>query len=283
MLKRNEKIDYDKIIVDKETVKVIEDAASGIFNKFNYDDKIIGENIFEILEKDSIVLYYPMIDEESNGMYIDRYINGQRKHFVYINTSKPYYDQIFTAAHELGHILGIFEIVGEKKQINEDSEENIIDRFAAEILMPKNEFTKQWNIFSNGIKKDNRIKVIDFLQAVTKQMILFKVSFASTMLRLAELKIYNKEFLNKLFLIVDTNLVYESVQRFLVEYNSNIDIPTSKKYITGLYDTINEKKEYCGIDNLNILEIIKYFELNINTINGDINKEILSEKFECKY
>lgn len=270
MFNSEEKVDFDKIIDNKEIIDVIVEEIG----KIDCNNKPVGENIFEILERDSIVLYYPLIDEKSNGMYIDRHINGVNKHFVYINTNKPYYDQIFTAAHELGHIISIDNLVKTQVLNCNEMEENIIDRFAAELLMPKDLFLNQWNIFAKGIKKDNKIKVIDFLQSATKQMIFFKVSFASVLLRLAELKEYNKTFLKKLFELVDAKLIYRTIQRLLVEYNSNIDIPTSKKYITNLYDVYKEKLDSLGESDFNILEIEKRFDINRDTINEDINQEI---------
>lgn len=271
MINSEEKIDFDKIIKNKNIVDVIVTQIERI----NYhDNKPVGENIFELLEKKSIVLYYPLLNEKSNGMHIDRHENGVNKHYVYINTGKPYYDQIFTAAHELGHIINISDLVNEQVPDCNEMEENIVDRFAAEILMPRDMFLAQWKFFAKDIKKDNKIKVVDFLHSATKQMIFFKVSFASVLLRLAELQEYQIVFLKKLFKLVDANLIHRVIQSLLVKYNSNIDLPTSKKYITNLYDVYKEKIDTLGENDYNVLEIEKCFDINKDTINEDINKEI---------
>jgi len=67
---------------------------------------------FSILEKTAIVVFYPL-DDENDGFHIQRTLKGKSADFVYINTSKAIEKQIFTAAHELGHRLGVESYISE--------------------------------------------------------------------------------------------------------------------------------------------------------------------------
>ena len=100
---------------------------------------VIGGQIFNILELENKVLYYPIEDEEVWGF--SEKIKG--KSFVWINTAIAYETQVFAAAHELYHLW--FENDGEvilKKDIEEmnncvsiSESELKANRFAAEFLI----------------------------------------------------------------------------------------------------------------------------------------------------
>ena len=57
---------------------------------------------------------------------------------MYINTAKTIAEQVFAAAHELGHVWGVatqvWELAGEHGVLESKIEERIINRFAAELL-----------------------------------------------------------------------------------------------------------------------------------------------------
>ena len=62
---------------------------------------------------------------------------------MYINTARTVAEQVFAAAHELGHVWGVaaqvWEQAGEQGEVESKNEERIINRFAAELLMPTKE------------------------------------------------------------------------------------------------------------------------------------------------
>lgn len=71
----------------------------------------IRDDIFKILESQCTVVYYPISDQKNRGFHIKKIVHDQLEDFVYINTDKPIAEQIFAAAHELGHIFKVAERV----------------------------------------------------------------------------------------------------------------------------------------------------------------------------
>ena len=73
-------------------------------------------------------------------------------------------EQIFTAAHELGHIFEVAEkvwkMLGYSGMPTEKEEEDITNRFAAELLMPAEAFKKVYstNMEEVGLKWKNKIR-----------------------------------------------------------------------------------------------------------------------------
>ena len=76
-----------------------------------FPNVIIKDNILNILDLFCTVLYYPLEDEKNNGFHLTGLPNrkGQEQHFVFINTAQSLEKQVFTAAHELGHIWEVDE------------------------------------------------------------------------------------------------------------------------------------------------------------------------------
>lgn len=127
----------------KDIVGVIQKKTEEIINEYNIINPVIKDEIFNILGKLCIVLRYPLDDDEdANGLHVKRHINGEIRHFVFINTNSTLEKQIYTAAHELGHIWDIDKkVIAETGECDYDSE-TIINRFAAELLMPERHFVK---------------------------------------------------------------------------------------------------------------------------------------------
>jgi Zn-dependent peptidase ImmA (M78 family) len=76
---------------------------------------------------------------------------------VYVNASEPPQRRLFTAAHEVGHI----ELHTSEDRVDyrgataltRDAKEIEADLFAACLLMPEEEFKKQWQRFASDIFK----------------------------------------------------------------------------------------------------------------------------------
>ena len=129
---------------------------------------LIRDDIFNILEKYCTVLYFPLKNEENDGCHVQRFVNNQVENFVYINTHKSIEKQIFTAAHELGHILELNLFLKDHcPDYNTELEETAMNQFAALVLMPdeiflsqvKNNFTK-YSTESDTITFENLICAI---------------------------------------------------------------------------------------------------------------------------
>jgi len=141
-------------------------------------DSIIKDGIFDILKSKCTIIYYPMSDEDNRGFHIRRLVNDEMRDFVYINTAKSYEQQIFTAAHELGHIWNVYPKVVEKASASginldekdNDDEEKVVDRFAAELLMPEKEFRDSVNHYTKEFEMSEDISVVDLLKMIAKLM-----------------------------------------------------------------------------------------------------------------
>lgn len=155
-------------------------------------NELIRDDIFPLLDKYCIVVYYPTADKENNGFHKNYFHNGEIVHFVYINTAQHKEKQIFTAAHELGHIWDIENSFDEK--ISNEQGERIVNRFASELLMPKDHFgdfiRKELKPYLND---DNSISEVDMIKIITATMNHFFTSYKSVIYRFYELGLLNKE------------------------------------------------------------------------------------------
>ena len=79
-------------------------------------DNLLRDEIFSVLEQYCTVLYYPQENEENDGCHIKRLVNDKIVNFVFINTHKSIEKQVFTAAHELGHILNLSDFFSRKSK-----------------------------------------------------------------------------------------------------------------------------------------------------------------------
>lgn len=180
----------DKTILTREIVDIIIREIHNLRGKNNIVNPVLRNDVFALLEsQECTVLYYPL-DDEIEGFRTRKYVNGRDEEFIYINTAKPEDIQIFTAAHELGHLINIDQIVWKELGIPDMSKkmrEDIIDRFAAELLMERDSFVKMfWVKVRNyvdekkEISRDNMVKTIAFL------MDFFMVPYDAVVRRLYE-------------------------------------------------------------------------------------------------
>ena len=176
--------------LDNKTVDQIKAQVRKKLNEYSKLSDVIGGQIFNILELDNKVLYYPIEDEEVWGF--SEKIKG--KSFVWINTAIGYDKQVFVAAHELYHLW--FENNGEvilktdieemNTSINISINELKANRFAAEFLI--NEELLLQEIRTYNIDK-NKINIKD----VFKLAYLFTVPYKTMVNRLYEIKLINKK------------------------------------------------------------------------------------------
>lgn len=95
----------------EKIVRAIQDVIIQIRKEYVINNTIIRDDVLGILEKYCTVLYYPLPQEKNCGFHIKKIVKQELKDFVYINTAKPLETQVFTAAHELGHIWKVAEKV----------------------------------------------------------------------------------------------------------------------------------------------------------------------------
>jgi Zn-dependent peptidase ImmA (M78 family)/DNA-binding XRE family transcriptional regulator len=96
-----------------------------------------------------------------------------------INTGKkiPVERQIFSIAHELGHLIMHQDSYGKEAEELNDDQEHEADAFAAAFLMPEKQFSNEW--------KENR--GLHWIDAVLKTKRHFKVSYQAVLRQLIEM------------------------------------------------------------------------------------------------
>ena len=189
---------------------VVTEIKNFIIHKGIQTDPLIKDSVFNLLEQHCTVLYYPQEEEDNDGCHVLRLVNGVPEHFVYINTHKPIEKQVFTAAHELGHILKLHEHLKEKcsDYYKEKYEESAMSRFAAGILMPQYAFVAQVNNnYKNYSGQDNSIELDNLIRFSIYLMDFFFVPFKSVIIRLNEVGFLSKD--DAAHIINDENILHQ--------------------------------------------------------------------------
>lgn len=191
-------------------------------------------------------------------------------------------EQIFTAAHELGHIFEVAEkvwkMLGYSGMPTEKEEEDITNRFAAELLMPAEAFKKVYstNMEEVGIK-NGKIKLDDLIRVIVMQMNTFLVPYEAVRRRLMETALIPKrvaDFLEskeEILLLVNLLTKYQ---------NSYLEKGTEIKTISGIRELIEKAEMQENIDDylvkrikrdLEIVDMPETAELEI-TIGDKVNE-----------
>lgn len=220
---------------------------------------IIRDDIFSILEKTAIVVFYPL-EDENDGFHIQRTLKGKSTDFVYINTSKAIEKQIFTAAHELGHRLDVEKYISEccKKFDVQKYRENVVNRFATLLLVPENEFRTVVEEKLKELKGDEiessspiQISLIEVFRLTAFLMDYFFVPFKTIVYRYSETGIITKDVRNKILSNYSEKLLTECISegKYL-----RLNTPNNKKSIAD-YAELLEKAE--SLETLPVQKIRK--------------------------
>lgn len=126
-----------------QVVSVIQEFIVSQRKEKGIVNEIIRDGVFDILEAECFVLFYALEDNKVEGCHVVKPMNGRMEQFVFINTTKAVQEQAWTAAHELGHVWKIDSHVEEKLNKFDLDSEDLVNRFAAELLLPKNIFVKE--------------------------------------------------------------------------------------------------------------------------------------------
>ena len=226
-------------------VNIIQSKTEEIKQEYHIINPVIRDEIFSILDKLCIVLRFPLEDgEDANGLHVKRLVKGMEKHFVFINTNSTLEKQVYTAAHELGHVWDI-----DKKVLSEIEEkecydsETIINRFAAELLMPESHFKSSFNLKcqEEGITT-GEVDVDAVVKIIVELMNIFLVPYKAVVYRLLEIgfiKEYGKELLENIERqhpdIIEDKIRtcnYQKLRR-----------KNEEKSMNGLYEMLKEAKK----------------------------------------
>ena len=163
-------------------------------------NRILREDVFRVLDACCTVIYYPFDKtEENDGFHVQRpvdYGGRTEEHFVCINTGKGLEKQVFAAAHELGHIWNMIELIwadGFEMPKEQRYTEAAMNRFAAELLMPEDIFKGAAEKLREQYVRDGTIALTDACRLVAKLMDDFCVPAQAVIFRLYETKCLSRE------------------------------------------------------------------------------------------
>lgn len=247
-------MDWEKIV---EQIPIV---IEKVRKDYILNNMIIKDDIFGILEKHCTVVYYPIENEINCGFHTQRFVKDKLEDFVYINTAKTVAEQVFAAAHELGHVWGVtdqvWKMAGEQGILENETEERIINRFAAELLMPEEEFRRTFLRHMEKLSLDsNKLRLVDLIRVMVLQMNDYMVPYESVRRRVIETKIITQEL--GTVLLENEETILPLVNAFSKDQNTMLDRVTAKKTISGLRNLLEtvEKSGKVSIYTINRIKM----------------------------
>lgn len=249
--------------MDNTWIKIIKKRADEIRKENSFSDEPIRDNIFKLIRKKGKLVFYPLENEANlDGFHIDQVIDGQIVPFVFINTAKYWDKCIFCAAHELGHIYqiekDIEKEIGNNCEIRDEECDEIMNRFAAELLIQEDRINSKIHSFfsKNDIKN---ITAQDFLSLIIELMDYFFVPYKAIVIRLYEIGIFTD--LGKDYFLKYDNAVIET---FILKENYIRPRQITKlKQMDGLEDIIRKTQNKISTSKDKIDKLCADFEINI--------------------
>ena len=255
----------------KEIVDCIQKLVKTIRKKENIGSGIIRDDVFSILQQnDCTVLYFPLGEEgedKCDGCHLRKPVNNEMKQFVFINTSNTRERQAFSAAHELGHIWRIDEQLKNEFPDEDIDEEDSINRFAAELLMPDELFQEVMDGFLNNNLDYNgsTLGVGDFLELIVYLMNYFFVPFKSVVIRFYELGKLSDDDKERIMKYKDSDVVKEIIKS---EQYTRLGIVTKMKSMDNLKEDLALAKELGVISEKKLKNIVEKFDIqNLDRVN----------------
>ncbi len=215
---------------------------------------LIREDAFVLLDKFCVAIYYP-IKDGNHGFHITNIPlkSGKLETFVFINTAQTVEKQVFTAAHELGHIWKVDKYVKNRIPLDEydDVQEKIINRFAATLLMPEEEFRTAFEEQLKLFKKDvEGITIANMLKLLSVLTMLFFVPMKSVIYRCVELDIITIKTANILLgehPLLDKEIIDKKVKEIYTELGCKRFLESEeRKWIDNFAEMlVKAEKEQC--------------------------------------
>lgn len=185
---------------DADIVRTIQEFVDLKRNEECIVNQVIRDDVFALLEKHCIVLYYPLEDSKIEGCHIIKPLGDGEEQFVFINTTKAVQEQTWTAAHELGHVWKVDCYVKDKLNRSDLDSEDVVNRFAAELLLPKTIFKEEtrqrlqeYGYRGSAMSAETMVRLVTYL------MNYFCTPYKAVIRRFIELG-YIKEYSEKKFL-----------------------------------------------------------------------------------
>ncbi len=239
-------------------------------------NELIRDDIFLLLDKYCTVIYYPINDTKNNGFHVTYYNDEEPVNFVYINTSQHREKQTFTAAHELGHIWEVDKLFGDK---DHDSQERIINRFASELLMPKDIFIKHvTDELKQHLENGNNIDIMDMIKVITSAMNYFFTSYKSVVYRMYEVGLLGKESCDVLWISdnhPNSSAIVEISKKFAQENGySRLYKDDKIKHIDGFTELLNTAKEKELLSKKKLASLYEKFDLKYGLPDNDLEQTV---------
>ena len=260
--------------------KLIEEKRSEENLRREFPNPLLREDVLDLLDKYCTVIYYPLENEDNNGFHITGIpdCRGEERHFVFINTAQTTEKQVFTAAHELGHIWKVDDYVHTQCNLalTDLLREQIINRFAAELLIPEKEFVP---VFQLELKKqtnqDGQITIANMLKVIVALMYHFFVPMKAIVYRCFELNLFSRK--NVDLLLGDGALsknIIESKVNEIIRSSGYIKFQTAshKKWISGLAELLDRAEALGAVSNSKIKKMRQDFSLSQTSSDVQMNE-----------
>lgn len=278
------------IIVNK--IRQFIDIKSSEENyRLDFPNPLLREDIFSLLDKYCIVIYYPLDSKEKNNGFLlpNVPVHCTAIHnFVFINTNQETEKQIFTAAHELGHIWGLKEYIQNtvdnlKFELDDDTVEQIMNRFAAELLMPHEHFTsvckREFAKKDEYEIKDNTITFFHILRLIAYLMNTYFVPTKAVVWRLYELGFIPKESKDMLCGDDEVSDATASYMNVIIkeEGYSKLGKPTMRKWIQDLPEMLNRLEGSDLVSTQKIEYLRNAFDIPKEELNSSADESLQIE------
>lgn len=245
-------------------------------------NEVIREDILPLLDRYCDVLYFPKEDGGNNGFHKTYIVDGEKVDVVYINTAQSKEKQIFTAAHELGHIWRLDQWLEKQLSVAVDYDhgERIMNRFAAELLMPERLFRDFAEKAMDGARnEDGKMTVGNMVQAVTAMMNEFYVPYKSVVYRLYELALMPDKWVDPLWTGESAGkkkILEEHSQKVAREqgYTRLYQRPDERKGIEGLRELLDQAAERRTQPEGWLKEFYRRFEFKVGEQDGSLNDSL---------
>lgn len=271
--------------------RIIQDRVNLLRQQYNLGN-YCGCSIFDIIEKleiennNPLLFRLPFKNDELAG-----FVGYKNNRFaIYTNTNKTLGYEIFTAAHEIYHIienrLAVKEQVVLQESISKEDEDKIessevlADTFAAELLMPEKDIKMEYNrlLSKYGLSSADE-SIIVMLQHI------YSVEYKAVSKRLKEICAdnYNQDTETKLNqILLKKNALSQITKR--LGYSGELNEPSKTKvYLPKVILTMveeNYKRNLTSYDDLAV--VFSYAGVNPEEFGYEENEELAESAKELE-
>ncbi|MDA3939468.1 MAG: ImmA/IrrE family metallo-endopeptidase [Spirochaetia bacterium] len=189
-------------ILEKDPNNAAKIARKNLFNL--KDEKQPVYDIANLIEDAGIKLKIHNFGfKRTNGLSVGSQDEGPA---IVVNSESkiPIERQIFTIAHELGHLILHSDSYKDPKEIEDENEENEANQFAGSFLLPEEGLKEEWE----------ESKGLHWVDAVLRIKKIYKVSYQTVLKRLCQINERNKDSVYRNFAIAYKILYNHDLKNF---------------------------------------------------------------------